>query len=154
MPLHILAVLKSLGRLDSDSAPTPVLSAWNGSGAKLYRTWSGNMSAKNIHNRVSHELAILQKALEAAGKSTKEIVWLQKELCVEMVIWNSCQAMKVLKTHGFFEHAGVVGSLKSKIAVQVTHVKWFQLRSFSWLKGSFLAEAITSQLPMTWKNGL
>ena len=84
MPLHLLATLQWLGWLaegpdDDDGA------LWNGTNARIFRTWSGGKSVSQVLADVQRHLEEHRLALKARHADTQALVKLQRTLKPAMI---------------------------------------------------------------------
>ena len=107
MPVHIKQTLNTLGKL-SGADPPPAGCTWNSTNAKLFRAWTGGKSSAHIESDVRSHLTGLEPVLseQARGRVRR----LTAQVNADMVVWNACQAVTVLKNFVFLQRSQWLGS--------------------------------------------
>ena len=114
MPVHLQQTLQVLGKLavGPESTTSEQHVVWNSTNAKIFRKWCNGMSVQDVTNNLRREL--MQVEPHMTGPARK---WLKRLLKTDledsMVVWNSCQCIKVLQilAESFGFSAGRLSSL-------------------------------------------
>ena len=98
MLVHLQQTLQVLGKLADgpESTTSEQHVFWNSTNAKIFQKWCNGISVQDVTNNVRRELMQVEPHMTGAARRRLKRL-LKTQLEDSMVVWNSCQCIKVLQ---------------------------------------------------------